>query len=83
MTTQFRILALIKLHLDVDIDEPFGLDTNLFTDYGADSLDLVEVTLMLEDEFRVDIADEDLPALHEVTPRKFVDLVERLEKSNV
>jgi len=33
-------------------------DTNILTDLGADSLDLVEVLMSLEDEFGISIPDE-------------------------
>ena len=33
-------------------------ETNILTDLGADSLDLVEVLMSLEDEFGVSIPDE-------------------------
>ena len=35
------------------------LDTNLIDDIGADSLDVVELIMSLEDEFGIAISDED------------------------
>lgn len=35
-------------------------------DYGADSLDIVEITMAVEDEFGLDIGDEDAERLGEL-----------------
>lgn len=36
-------------------------DTRLVEDLGADSIDLVEITLEIEDEFHISIPDEAMP----------------------
>ena len=41
-------------------------DTNLIDDIGADSLDIVELIMALEDEFGVKISDEDAVKLDTV-----------------
>ena len=41
-------------------------DTNIITDLGADSLDLVEVLMSLEDEFGVSIPDDAIPNIKTV-----------------
>lgn len=41
-------------------------ETNILTDLGADSLDLVEVLMSLEDEFGVSIPDEAIPEIKTV-----------------
>ena len=53
------------------------LDTNLVDDLGADSLDVVELIMSIEDEFGVSIADEE--AAHLVTVQRIVDYVEKLQ----
>ena len=52
------------------------LDTNLIDDLGADSLDVVELIMSIEDEFGVSISDEDAANL--ITVQKIVDFVEKL-----
>ena len=41
-------------------------DTNILTDLGADSLDLVEVLMSLEDEFGVSIPDDAIAGIKTV-----------------
>ena len=53
------------------------LDTNLIDDLGADSLDVVELIMSIEDEFGVSISDEDAANL--ITVQKIVDFVEKLQ----
>ena len=52
------------------------LDTNLVDDLGADSLDVVELIMSIEDEFGVSISDEEAANL--VTVQRIVDYVEKL-----
>ena len=53
------------------------LDTNLADDLGADSLDVVELIMSIEDEFGVSISDEEAANL--ITVQKIVDFVEKLQ----
>ena len=53
------------------------MDTNLVDDLGADSLDVVELIMSIEDEFGVSISDEDAANL--ITVQKIVDFVEKLQ----
>ena len=53
------------------------LDTNLVGDLGADSLDVVELIMSIEDEFGVSISDEEAANL--VTVQRIVDYVEKLQ----
>ena len=48
--------------------DPAGItmDTNLIDDIGADSLDVVELIMALEDEFGIKISDEDAVKLDTV-----------------
>lgn len=54
------------------------LDTNVATDLGADSLDLVEILMSLEDEFGVSIPDEQIAEIK--TVRQIVDFIEANKK---
>lgn len=53
-------------------------DTNLITDLGADSLDQVELVMALEEEFGVDIPDED--AEHLKTIGEILRYAEKISK---
>ncbi len=57
--------------------ETITMDTSLVDDLGADSLDVVELIMSLEDLFGISITDEDAAQLN--TVRKIVDYLERLK----
>ena len=57
--------------------ETITMDTNLIDDIGADSLDVVELIMSLEDEFGIAISDEDAAQLY--TVRRIVEYLERLQ----
>lgn len=57
--------------------ETITMDTSLVDDLGADSLDVVELFMSLEDLFGISITDEDAAQLD--TVRKIVDYLERLK----
>ena len=52
-------------------------DTNLIDDLGADSLDVVELIMSLEDMFGISITDEDAAQLY--TVRRIVDYLDKLQ----
>ena len=51
-------------------------DTNIAEELGADSLDLVEILMSLEDEFGVSIPDEAIPEIKTIN-----DVVAFIEKN--
>ena len=53
------------------------LDTNLIDDLGADSLDVVELIMSLEDMFGISITDEDAAQLYTVS--RIVEYLEKLQ----
>ena len=53
------------------------VDTNLIDDLGADSLDVVELVMSLEDVFGISISDEDAAQLY--TVRRIVEYLEKLQ----
>ena len=53
------------------------MDTNLIDDLGADSLDVVELIMELEDEFGVTISDEAAAELF--TVGRIVDYLEKVQ----
>ena len=72
-----RVKAILAEQLGVD-ESKISPDTNVIVDLGADSLDLVEVLMSLEDEFNVSIPDE---AIAEVkTVKQIVEYIESQKK---
>lgn len=53
------------------------METNLMDDLGADSLDVVELIMSLEDMFGIAISDEDAAEL--VNVQRIVDYLEKLQ----
>ena len=53
------------------------MDTNLIDDLGADSLDVVELIMSLEDMYGIAISDEDAAQL--ITVRRIVEYLEKLQ----
>lgn len=57
--------------------ETITLETNIVDDLGADSLDVVELVMSLEDAFGITISDEDAAKLN--TVGNIVDYLEKLQ----
>jgi len=53
-----KVKEIVKEQLDVEEDK-ITLKANFIDDLGADSLDTVELVMALEEEFEVEIPDED------------------------
>ncbi|MCI5595480.1 MAG: acyl carrier protein [Lachnospiraceae bacterium] len=54
-----KMKEIIAEQLSVDVSE-IGLETSFKDDLGADSLDLFELVMALEEEYDVEIPSEDL-----------------------
>lgn len=67
-----RVLACLAEMLDVRFHD---LDGRFVEVYGADSLDLVEMTMAIEDDFEIEIPDEDAERI--TTPRQAIAYVRR------
>ncbi len=52
-----KIRALIAEQLDLNEDD-ITIDSALIEDLGADSLDVVDLVMSIEDEFEVEVPDE-------------------------
>jgi len=52
-----RVRAIVAKQLDIS-EEKVTLDAGFIDDLGADSLDVVELVMSLEDEFECEIPDE-------------------------
>ena len=60
-----RVVEIVCEHLAVD-KEKVKRETSFIEDIGADSLDIVELVMALEEEFGIDIPDEDADKLKTV-----------------
>lgn len=54
-----KVVDIIVEQLGIDGREDITMETSLMKDLEADSLDAVEIIMELEDEFEVEIPDED------------------------
>ncbi|NMA02901.1 MAG: acyl carrier protein [Clostridia bacterium] len=59
-----KVKALVAEQLSVEADE-INLDTT-FEDLNADSLDVVELVMALEEEFDIEIPDEDAEKIRSI-----------------
>ena len=71
-----KVQAALAQQFEMD-PETITMDTNLIDDIGADSLDVVELIMSLEDEFGIAISDEDAAQLY--TVRRIVEYLEKLQ----
>lgn len=67
-----KVKSIIVEQLGVD-EEEVTPDASFVDDLGADSLDLVELIMSMEEEFGVDISDEDAEKI--VTVKDAMDYV--------
>jgi acyl carrier protein len=61
-TLEVRVRAIVAHQLGVDKGEVTA-DANILDDLGADSLDVVELVMALEDEFDIEVPDEDVEGM--------------------
>ncbi|MGM0453182.1 MAG: acyl carrier protein [Thermodesulfobacteriota bacterium] len=62
MTIEEKVKKLIAEKLEVDTDDVVG-KASLIDDLGADSLAIVELIMTMEEEFDIDVPDEDAEKL--------------------
>ena len=60
-----KMKKILAEQLDADI-ETITLETDIADDLGADSLDVVEMLMSIEDEFEIEIPDEKIESLKTV-----------------
>ena len=60
-----KITAILAEQLDADKDA-MTMDTKIADDLGADSLDLVDLAMSIEDEFDIELSDEALEKIKTV-----------------
>ena len=72
-----RIKAALSAQFDVE-PEKITRDTDVMADLGADSLDLVELIMTLEDEYGINVTDESV--YEHKTVGAITDFIESLLK---
>ncbi len=74
-----RVAAVLidKLKLEDVTPETFDANLNLVEELGIDSMDLITVALVIQDEFHVQFDEDDYPKL--TTLRSIVEYVQRLK----
>lgn len=60
-----RICTLVADHLGVDVAE-VTRDASILDDLGADSLDVVELVMSLEDTFDIEVSDEEVEGMRTI-----------------
>ena len=60
-----KIISLIAIQFNLN-EKDITMDTSFKDDLNADSLDLVELIMALEDEFDLEVDDEDVEAIKTV-----------------
>ena len=60
-----KVKMILSSQFDVE-EESITPDTNIADDLGADSLDVVDMLMSLEDEFDVEIPDEEIERIRTV-----------------
>ncbi len=68
-----KIRKILADQLEIE-ENKITLDSNLVDDLNADSLDIVELIMDVEQEYDITIPDEDLPAV--VTVKDIVSYIE-------
>ena len=77
MTLEERVIKLVMEQLDVTKEECVP-EASFIDDLGADSLDLVELIMEMEEVFGIEIADEELEKI-----RTIKDVIEFLKSKNI
>lgn len=65
MSLQPKVMKIIEEQLGVD-PERVKAESSFIDDLGADSLDIVELVMAMEEEFEIEIPDEDAEKLRTV-----------------
>ncbi len=70
-----KIKELLAEQLDASADD-MSMDTDIANDLGADSLDVVELLMAIEDEFDIEIPDDKIEVIKTIG-----DLVKYIEEN--
>jgi acyl carrier protein len=77
MTLEEKVIKLVMEQLDVTREECV-LEASFIDDLGADSLDLVELIMEMEEVFGLEIADEELEKI-----RSIKDVIDFLKNKGI
>jgi len=77
ISVEDKVRKIISEQLDVE-EERVTPEASFFNDLGADSLDTVELVMALEDEFRIEIPDEEAQKIKTVK-----DVIEYVSTNSV
>ena len=69
-----ELQELLVEHLGVETAD-VTMDANIIDDLGADSLDVVEIIMGIEDQFDIEVEDEDVEGLK--TVRQLVNYISK------
>ncbi len=69
-----KVAEILAEQLDLDVTM-INMNSDLVTDLGANSLDLVDIVMTLESEFDIELADQDVEDIRTVS-----ELVKYLEE---
>lgn len=61
-----RVVKVLFEQLDLDEDKNITADTSILGDLGADSLDVMEIVMAMEEEFGVKLPDNEVANLKTV-----------------
>lgn len=78
MNTLDSVKKILAEKLPDASEDKITLDASVMDDLGADSLDVVEIIMAIEESFSIDIPDEEAESL--TTVQSIVDYIEKSKK---
>ena len=66
MDTFARVRDILAEQLDIEDKNRITMDSDILHDFEADSLDVVDMIMTLEDEYGVEVPDEAIETMHTV-----------------
>lgn len=66
MDTFERIRSFLAEQLGIEDPETITMDSDIMNDFDADSLDVVDMIMTLEDEFDIEVPDEAIEGMRTV-----------------